>query len=119
MMTAMDMYVSKIEDGMDEKMRKMMGEYERKMGDYSMKAADGVKSELETLKQERAALGEGLKDVNRRLKELEGDQPRANGYRASIADDTITDKAAPQTPESENVLGEITNALFGMNGGPR
>jgi hypothetical protein len=119
MMTAMDMYVSKIEDGMEEKMRKMMGEYERKMGDYSMKAADGVRSELETLKQERAALGEGLKDVNRRLQELEGDQPRANVYRASIADDTITDKETPQPPQGEDVLGEITNALFGMNGGPR
>jgi hypothetical protein len=100
-------------------MRKMMGEYERKMGDYSMKATDGVRSELETLKQERAALGEGLKDVNRRLQELEGDQPRANGYRASIADDTITGKETPQPPQGEDVLGEITSALFGMNGGSR
>jgi predicted nucleic acid-binding Zn-ribbon protein len=119
MMEAMNMYVGKIEDGMDEKMRKMMGEYDRKMEGYSMKAADGVKSELETLKQERATLAQELKDVNRRVQDLEGDQPRANGYRASIAEDTVTDKAAPQPPEGENVIGELTKAMWGMNGGSR
>lgn len=110
-MAMMDSYTDRMADKMREGME-----------GYRMKAADVLQSELATLKEQRAQAEQTIAGLDARLKELEGEQPRAatsNGYRPTQDDSTVVGKAqqgAPQEDTLEHTVKDMMATLHGFQG---